>query len=98
MNLRKSNLIEKLGLMTGNRVPQPDYIYYLELEKYGPGEAYKRTWFHLDNLCQKDHSHIPEENENFVKRVKKTRNHKLCRRMQLQQGICIEHENLEQEG
>lgn len=109
MNLRTTSKLEvkeerlaaalrKCNLMLGSEVPQPEYVYFLELEKIGPGERYRRTWFYLDRLCQKDHSHIPEENEYYTKKVRRTRNHELCRLMYHRQGICVESESLEEEA
>ena len=68
------------NIMLGSEVPQPDWYYFLEMERVETN-SYRRTWFHLDNICQKDHSHIPEtielSDELIIKRIKKTRNPKL---------------------
>ena len=80
MNFRRNSILD--GLMKGSAVPQPDWYYFLEIERVRTN-SYKRIWFHLDNICQKDHSHIPETinlvNEITIKRVKKTRNPNLPR-------------------
>lgn len=106
MNLRKISLSESLGLMKGSEVPQHKYMYFLELEKIGPEDTYTRSWHYLDNLCQKDHRHylynlcqkdhrhIPEVNDIFTKKVRRTRNYKLCRRMYHKQGIIVERERI----
>ncbi len=82
MNLRKLSVFEKCNLMYGSEVPQPEWYYFMEMEQIEP-RSYKRIWFYLDNICQKDHSHIPETiklvDEIIIKRVKKTRNPKLPR-------------------
>ena len=72
MNFRRNSILD--GLMKGSEVPQPGWYYFLEMERIKTN-SYQRTWFHLDNICQKDHSHIPETihriNETIIKRVKK---------------------------
>jgi len=97
MNFRKTYKVNTLGLMRGIDVPQPEYKYFLELEVVGPGENFRRSWFYLDELCQKNHSHIPEETKEYTKRVKRTRNHKLCKLLYDKQGITVERETMEVE-
>lgn len=105
MNLRLDSQIEKqrikleeaileCKLVRASDLPAPDWIFYLELERIGPGDRYTRKWFHLDNTCQKDFSHIPEEDDQYKRKVKRTTNKKLCSLMQKRVGLTIELEKL----
>lgn len=80
MNFRQNSILD--SLMKGSEVPQPDWYYFLEIEWITP-ERYTRKWFYLDNMCQRNHDHIPKTTNMrdgiIVKRVKKTRNPNLPR-------------------
>jgi hypothetical protein len=78
MNFRKTSILDRL--MRGSEVPQPDWYYFLEMERITP-KRYERKWVYLDNVCQTDFSHIPETftvgDETIIMRVRKTRNPKM---------------------
>lgn len=85
------------GIVRGCDVPQPEPKVFLEVERVvasHPNSIFTRKWFHLDNVCQKDWSHIPERGEDFIKRVRKTRNHRLLRKLhkEIPTGLMIEQD------
>lgn len=98
MNLRKTSLLD--SLMKGSDVPQPDWYYFLEMERVKP-KRYTRKWFYLDNICQKDHAHIPETfsllDETIIKRVRRTRNPKLPKLLysRTATGLTVEQDDAE---
>lgn len=100
MNLRNdlSDMLERLGLVWASELEKQEMQYYLVQERIND-KAYKRKFFYLDGVNQRDpwHMHnktveMPEFKIQYT--VRKTGNKKLIRRLLERkcEGILIEHE------
>jgi hypothetical protein len=92
MNPRKTSILDTL--VKGSEVPQTPLTYFLEVERVNKSGRATRRWFPLNNRSQKDPSHIPEtielSDQVIIKRLKRTRNTKLLRKIQTQFGFLVE--------
>lgn len=84
MNFRKASVLDKL--MKGSEVPQPEWMYFLEVEKISP-KSYLRMWEYvpqmdnIENYKSITEGIIPFGTEGnpiiITRRIKRTRNTKL---------------------
>ena len=99
MNLRKNSILDTL--VRGNKIPQPNFINFIELERSYSNGKYSRKWFALDSKkqCENTSELIEGVNSTLTKRIRRTRNKKLIKLLYYKsfEGLTVEQEDTQED-